>query len=568
MLKKLPLKAENRLPLFLGFNTLAGLILFIVFVLPRSEAASQFLFGLSLSRFLIAAFFLLLLLLSLAATLLVTLQLGAWQEKLQKKLAAFFTRYQKEALIFSYALFVSTSTFLLLTIPPIIRPLSFLAPFSARLSSLIGWFFISSAVFIILLRVNLPKEEKTTELLKKLDHLLTLYGIFILTFFLYVRYTFLIGWVGKTKYSFFDILAEAFVQGRLYIKNPPYIHDLTPYQGRWYVPMPPMPAILLMPLAYFVGAAGISTSYISIMVSALNGVLLYQIFQELKRRGWLVLSENAIFLLLTLFLFGTSHFWLGFSGRGWYFAQVLTVFFLALAIYATMRAWSPWWIGIFVGMAIMTRPTAMMTTPFLLAITLQIMQDKGEKLELKPIFFWILKAAVPILIAIASLLAYNYLRFDNLFDFGYVTVNAGPEVVENVQRWGTFSLHFVPENLKVMLFKLPFWNPGGRWLILPSAAGTSIFLITPALIYLFRRYPKNWFVAGAWSAVILSAGLMLTYHNTGAHQFGYRYILDFILPLMLLLGFSLNKKIPWHFIALTLLSIAVNLYGADWFMNG
>ena len=61
---------------------------------------------------------------------------------------------------------------------------------------------------------------------------------------------------------------------------------------------------------------------------------------------------------------------------------------------------------------------------------------------------------------------------------------------------------------------------------------------------------------------------MLTYHNTGAHQFGYRYILDFILPLMILLGFSLKKKIPWHFVALTLLSIAVNLYGADWFMNG
>lgn len=565
MLKKLPIKAENSVPIFLGFNTLAGLILFTAFVLPRSEPASQFLFGLSLARFLIAAFFLLLLLISLAATLLVTLQR---QENLRKKLTAFFTRYQNEALIFSYALFISTSAFLLLTIPPIIRPLAFLAPFSARLSSLIGWFFISSLVFIILLRVTLPKEEKTIALLKKLDHLLTLYGIFIITFFLYVRYTFLIGWVGKTKYSFFDILAEAFVQGRLYIKNPPYVHDLTPYQGRWYVPMPPLPAILLMPLAYFVGAAGISTSYISIMVSALNGVLLYEIFQELKKRGWLALSENAIFLLLALFLFGTSHFWLGFSGRGWFFAQILTVFFLALAIYATIHALSPWWIGVFVGMAIMTRPTAMMTTPFLLAITLQIMQDKGEKLAFKSILGWILQAAVPITIAIASLLAYNYLRFDNIFDFGYVTVNAGPEVVKNVQRWGTFSLHFLPANLNVMLFKLPFWNPGGRWLILPSATGTSIFLVTPALIYLFRRYPKNWFVAGAWSAVILSAGLMLTYHNTGAHQFGYRYILDFILPLMLLLGFSLKKKIPWHFIALTILSIAVNLYGANWFMNG
>jgi peptidoglycan/LPS O-acetylase OafA/YrhL len=97
----------------------------------------------------------------------------------------------------------------------------------------------------------------------------------------------------------------------------------------------------------------------------------------------------------------------------------------------------------------------------------------------------------------------------------------------------------------------------------------SIFLTTPALFYLFRRYPKDWWVIGAWTAVLFNIGLLSMYHNTGAHQFGYRYILDMLVPLiaMFAVGFS-NRKMSWHFILAVLLSIAVNLYGADWFMNG
>jgi len=119
-----------------------------------------------------------------------------------------------------------------------------------------------------------------------------------------------------------------------------------------------------------------------------------------------------------------------------------------------------------------------------------------------------------------------------------------------------------------MLFKLPFWNPGGRWFILPSATGMSVFLTTPALIYLFRRYSKDWWVIGAWAAVFFSVALLSLYHNTGAHQFGYRYILDFLTPLIVLLAVGFKKKTPWHFQLLVVISIAINLYGTHWFMNG
>jgi hypothetical protein len=75
-------------------------------------------------------------------------------------------------------------------------------------------------------------------------------------------------------------------------------------------------------------------------------------------------------------------------------------------------------------------------------------------------------------------------------------------------------------------------------------------------------------VLGAWGAVLCNVTMLSMYSNAGAHQFGYRYILDFLVPLMILLAVGLGKRIPWHFVLLTLLSLIINLYGAYWFMNG
>ena len=568
LIKNFQFKKRYQVALLLGISAIVGIMRFIVYLIPRSKPESQLIWGLSAARFFLGIVFLGLLLINIGAVIFALKDFSPAQKKIEKKLNDIFVNHHTVIMLILYGIFALIGTLFLLVIPPIIRPLRFLEPFYLRLNVFFSWILIADLLLIISLYIVAPKTLRKSQGMAKLNTFFASVGIFVLTFVLYLQFAILIGWINKTTYSFFDLLAEQFVNGKLYLENPPYTHDLTLYKGKWYVPMPPLPAILLMPFAYFVGAADISTSYLSMLASAFNGVLLFLILKEMNIRQWIKLSKTGIYTLVVLFLFGTPHFWLGISGRGWYFSQILTVLFVALAVYAALRSWSAWWIGVFVGLAIMTRPTAMMTTPFLLAITMQIRQEKQKKLEFKPIFLWVLKAAVPITLAIASLLFYNYLRFENIFDFGYVTVNAGPDIVANVQKWGTFSTHFIPINLSVMFFKLPFWNPGGRWPILPSATGMSIFLTTPALIYLFRRYPKDWWVIGAWTSVFLSAGLMILYHNTGAHQFGYRYILDFIIPLTILLGISLKKKIPWHFIALTLLSIAINLYGADWFMNG
>jgi hypothetical protein len=166
------------------------------------------------------------------------------------------------------------------------------------------------------------------------------------------------------------------------------------------------------------------------------------------------------------------------------------------------------------------------------------------------------------------LLFYNYARFENIFDFGYVTISGDPTIVANAQTYGIFSPHYILTNLKVMFFYVPAIQSGNQWLILPSTTGMSIFLTTPPLLYLFHRYERQWWILGAWASVLLNFLLLVLYHNTGAHQFGYRYILDAIIPILALLAVAIGPKVRWLFILLLLFSIAFNLYGTYWFING
>jgi hypothetical protein len=324
----------------------------------------------------------------------------------------------------------------------------------------------------------------------------------------------------------------------------------------------------MIPLAYLLGAGKISTAFFSMFFSAANAVLVFLILDQLIRRQWIELSRTGVLWLVLLFAFGTPHLWVGISGRFWFVSQILTVTFLGLAVYAALKSWSPWIVGICIGLAVGTRPNGLMSWPFVFAITMQIIKEERGNIDFKRILAWSIKSVIPIIITVLGLLLYNYARFENFLDFGYTTLNGDPVILHNAQTYVLFSTHYIYYNLQVMLFYLPKIHWGGRWLILPSGAGMSIFLTTPALIYLFHRYEGKWWILGAWAAVFFNFILLSMYHNTGKDQFGYRYILDALVPLITLLAASLGKKVPWHFKLLLFLSIVINLYGTNWFMNG
>lgn len=554
---------------FLSVMAVAGSILFASFIYLPSEVGNQFFLGLSRARFSIGVVFLAFLLVNIGAAFLSVTKWWTWQENFEKKIELWVSNKIILALTALYFLTLMTGALLLVTIPPIPISLVFLEPVRVRLLAPIAWAFLSSSLLIILVRFLYAGKVRGEEFIRLLDKSLLVSGIFLFTFFFYEHFAAWIGWVNKTKYSYWNLLAEEFLNGRLFLSNPPSnTHDLTLYNGKWYVPSPPVPAILMMPLAYLVGAEKISAADFSMFFSAINAALVFLIFDQLIRRQWIRLSYAAALCLVLLFAFGTPHLWVGISGRFWFVSQILTVTFLALAVFAALKSWSPWIVGICMGLAVGTRPNGLMSWPFVFAITMQIMKEEQGYINFKKIFAWSLKSAIPITVAVLGLLLYNYARFENLLDFGYTTINGDPGIVRNAQTHGLFSTYYIRYNLRVMLLYLPEIHWGSRWLILPSGAGMSIFLTTPALIYLFHRYEGKWWIFGAWTAALFNFLLLILYHNTGKDQFGYRYILDALVPLIALLAAALGKKIPWHFILLLLLSIIINLYGANWFMNG
>ena len=60
--------------------------------------------------------------------------------------------------------------------------------------------------------------------------------------------------------------------------------------------------------------------------------------------------------------------------------------------------------------------------------------------------------------------------------------------------------------------------------------------------------------------------MLSMYHNNGAIQISYRYVMDFSVPIIMLLGITAGKEISNLFKILIILSIIINYYGIiSWF---
>jgi hypothetical protein len=76
--------------------------------------------------------------------------------------------------------------------------------------------------------------------------------IFAATFIIYQQYAY---WLGRrdTEFTYWNLLAQSFLKGKLFLINPPTTHDLTLFMGNWYGPQPPLPAILMLPIVFLTG---------------------------------------------------------------------------------------------------------------------------------------------------------------------------------------------------------------------------------------------------------------------------------------------------------------------------
>jgi hypothetical protein len=363
----------------------------------------------------------------------------------------------------------------------------------------------------------------------------------------------------------FNLLAFAFLHGKLYLINPPVKGALTFFKGHWFVPVPPFPAILMLPFVAILGIQGFNTTTFSLVLAAASAVIVYLILLSLIEPGWIKLSRSGAIWLTALFSFGTMYWFLSIDSRLWYISQVVTVLFSGLAFLSALRKWSPWITGFCLAAAVMCRPNVCVLWVALVGITIQLNLDAQEKTNWKRIFKWSVQSAIPVVVGVELLLAYNYLRYGNIFDFEYGNINGAVWILQNVQKYGVFSTHFLASNLNSMFLAPPPLTADCGY-YLTRGWGMSMFATTPAIIYLFRRLKISWWTAGCWCSILLSIIVLALYSNNGSQQYGFRYMLDFMIPMIMLIACNAGERISAPLKTLIIASIFINYYGTlSWF---
>lgn len=366
--------------------------------------------------------------------------------------------------------------------------------------------------------------------------------------------------------SYFNLLADAFLHGRLYLIDPPSTIDLTLHNGQWYVPFPPLPALLMLPWVAAFGVEMLNTVVFTALFGAANVALVFLILSELAARGWTQLNTNDNLWLTALFGVGSVHWYVSTLGQVWFTAQICTVTLVALAVYVALRGGPAWLAGLMLGLAVAARPNVALSFPLLLGIVAMDRKPSFEgirSISWHRLLRWGIQAALPVLLVAAALLAYNQARFGSLLDFGYENAVVSPRLQADLDTYGQFHPHYITRNLRAMLFSLPVWDAEARRLA-PDGDGLSLLITTPALLYLALARKRTPLVAGAWAALGLLVVPLLLYYNTGWWQFGYRFSLDFMIPVMVLLATALRSPLSRLARGLIAAGVLVNLYGLVW----
>ena len=316
--------------------------------------------------------------------------------------------------------------------------------------------------------------------------------------------------------------------------------DIVRREARWYVTFPPGPALLMLPGVALWGLAFLDVLFTA-LAAALIPALLVRLLERVRGPGHLRehLWAAAAWTLASPACFVAAH------GSVWFTAQILGALFLILHLDAAWDARQPARAGLWLGLAVGCRVSLAFAVPFFL---LEWWRHGHRPAAL-------LRFLAPLATLGLAMAALNWLRFDDPLEFGHRYLDIRWQT--RIQTFGMFSLHYLWRNLECLLWLTPQWSPHLRW----SIHGMGLLFATPWLLLLARarqRFPQR---AGILVAALAVAAPALLYQNSGQRQFSYRFALDFLPILLVLLVVGGGARSRW-FPALVIASAIVQLHGA------
>ena len=357
----------------------------------------------------------------------------------------------------------------------------------------------------------------------------------------------------STDYDYYGRLADAFLHGRWWLTEaPPWLNELLPCgDGRFCVAYPPLPAILSLPFVPFFPTAVAQVVAARLAGGASTGVLYYGLRAYGAPRTYAL--AGAI-----LSAFGTTLFFSSVDGRAWYAAHSASMLFLASAFAVAARGGNAVAIGALVGISALARlPVALAAPALALLCARRSGASYGRSLA------GVIVGGLPLALVYVG---YNLLRWGTPVDDGYARLIQGDVFFNH----GLFSPLYLPRQLQAIFLEPPDLIPNTPFFFRPRFIGMSLFLTTPAFLWIFialREVRRNVLVAAAGAAALFALLPDLFHGTVGFQQFGYRFSIDAqpFLVALALSGDGLFRGV-WRrwptiiFLVAAVLSLAVNIY--------
>lgn len=354
----------------------------------------------------------------------------------------------------------------------------------------------------------------------------------------------------QTRYAYFNWLADAFLHGQLHLLiKLPETRDLIGYGGRLYLYWPPFPAIFLLPLVAVFGT-GVSDVVYTAVIGAGTAALVAWLLALLDRHGIAPLDPTRRAILGLAMAFGSVQLILAPVGTVWFTAQLIgwgCVLLAGIAAFASRGMWGYFLVGVALACATGTRNALIFNGVWIAFYLLRRDWAKPWPWRLRAIGVGLALVAI----AVALLGWYNAARFGGPLETGLLWHNMSDEFAGNFTRYGIFSLHYLPNNLRYQFLAYTVFTDE-RW------QGGGIFWMTPVLLgafaglWLWRRDGLTWALLGSAVLIYIPIGLLL---GSGFLTFGPRYLLDLMVPLLILTARGIRR---WP-LALLLVLLAIGL---------
>jgi hypothetical protein len=368
-------------------------------------------------------------------------------------------------------------------------------------------------------------------------------------------------------------IAQAFLAGRLHLVDAiPWLELVPRPEGGWYSPFPPLLSVLLVPFA----ATGVvvDTNHIAAIAGGLSVALTWELLSRLGAE-W-----RARLGLVLAWAFGSEVLWVAAEGGQHLAPQVAAAALLLGALILAVAGRAPALCGLLFAAAFAARLPVGLAGPLLLALYLPrsraalvagvvptpgadagnvarpAADDSGRTRWWRGWLPFVVTAGI----VLASIAVYNVARFKSPLEFGYGLIRnvAGESVLDEPwYRDGIVSLSYLPLGLHTMLLRGFEFSESFPW-VWGSLAGTSVLLTMPILWWVFGARGRLAIAAGATAVVVLLPDLM--HGNPGFAQIGYRFILDALPLLWLLLGLALRAGIPRPALAALVWGFLVNAW--------